>query len=397
VGGHAAGEVASQLTVQVVREALQRHQPEINAYRQAPSIPQRSHLLQLVEEAIQEACAQVYDMAQQDPSKQGMSTTIALLLTLGEAAVITHVGDSRVYVIRERQVHQLTEDHSLLWTYVKSGKLSRRDAAESPLANHITRSVGRERSVQVDTLFVDCMAGDRFLLCSDGFYGYLKDDQELLTLALRYAPEDLATACIKLANRRGGKDNITVIVVQMESNTPNPIEEDTTVVRKVEALRRLPLFQYCTYQELAKILAIVHIRTYTPGQIILEEGTLGEDFFILLSGKVRVLKKGQILATFVERGTHFGEMGLLDRAPRSATVRAEEVTKVMVLRRQDFFPLLKQEPHLSVKLLWCFLHVLNNRLRHSNTELLEVRGALSTLTHDLSMPLLMGQELPWVD
>ena len=396
VGGHAAGEVASQLTVQVVQAALRRQLPVIESYRQAPSFTKRTEILSLVEEAIQEACAAVYDMAQQDPAKQGMSTTIAFLLTLGEAVVIAHVGDSRVYVLRERQVHQLTEDHSLLWAYVKAGKMSREDAAESPLANHITRSVGRERSAHIDTLFVECMAGDQFLLCSDGFHGYVKDDQELVTLALRYGPEQLAAACVKLANRRGGKDNITVIVVQMEGSGQGSNEEETSVARKVEALRLLPLFRYCTYQELVKILAIVHIRTYTPGQIILAEDTVGDDFFILLAGKVRVTKKGQVLAT-LERGAHFGEMGLIDRAPRSATVRANEATKVMVIRRQDFYPMLKREPHMSVKLLWGFLHALNNRLRHSNAELLEVRGELSNLTHELTIPLAKREDSPWED
>lgn len=394
VGGHAAGEVASQLAVKVVQETLQRHLPVIAAYRQEPAFEKRPQLLAIVEEAIHEACAQVYDLAATDPAKHGMSTTIAMLLTLGDAAVLGHVGDSRIYVVREQQVHQLTEDHSLLWEHIKAGKISRKDAALSPIANVITRSVGRQRSVQVDTLFVEFMEGDQFLLCSDGFHGVLKDDHEIVTLGLHYGPQEFVTACLNLANHRGGKDNITVILVRVHAEATATSEDDATVARKVEALRRLPLFQYCSYQELVKVLNIVHVRTYQPGQVILEEGTLGDDFFVLLSGKVHVLKKQQLLAT-LERGSHFGEMGLVDRAPRSATVRVAEPTKVMVIRRKDFYPMLKHEPHLTVKLLWCFLHSLNNRLRNTNTELLEARGGVSHLTQQVILPPTTDNELPW--
>ena len=107
MGGHAAGEIASQETVRLVQASLRRQRAILSDYINSPTFEQRTQVLRLVEGAVQEACAHVYAMGQSDPMKKGMGTTIAMLLTLGEAAVIAHAGDSRVYLIRDHQAHQL--------------------------------------------------------------------------------------------------------------------------------------------------------------------------------------------------------------------------------------------------------------------------------------------------
>ncbi|MBM3225893.1 MAG: serine/threonine-protein phosphatase [Candidatus Tectomicrobia bacterium] len=153
MGGHAAGEIASQETVRLVRDTIHRRKILIGEYQKSPTFEQRTQVLRLVEEAIQAACGHVYAMGQIDEAKKGMGTTIAMLLTLGEGAIIAHVGDSRVYLIRDQQAHQLTEDHSLVWHMLKTGRLTQEEAATWPYANVITRCVGSKPSVQVDTLF----------------------------------------------------------------------------------------------------------------------------------------------------------------------------------------------------------------------------------------------------
>lgn len=394
VGGYAAGEVASQTTVGIVQEAIRRRRSLIDAYRKEPSFEQRVQMLHLVEEAIQEACMHLYTLAQEDPTKKGMSTTIAMLLILGEAAVIAHVGDSRVYVIREGQAHQLTEDHSLVWEQLKNGRITKQEADHSPFSNVITRSVGRQHSVQVDTLFIELMAGDQFVLCSDGFHEYLEDETELAQLSATHPVADLPSACVNFANRRGGKDNITVVVLQVASLPDGVVTSGVTVSRKVEALKRLPLFRYCNYQELVKILRIVRVRVYQSEQTIIAEETEGNDLFVVLSGQVLVLKKGQVLTT-LGPGAHFGEMALIDRVPRSATIKADGQTRVMVIGREHFYALLKQEARLAVKLLWSFLHSLNARLRATSDELTEARGELSALSREINYPLFSDEDLPW--
>jgi PPM family protein phosphatase len=385
MGGHAAGEIASRETVHLVQESLRRQRAVLNDYSKTPTFEQRTQAVRLVEAAVQEACAHVYALGQSDPTKKGMGTTIAMLLTLGEAAVIAHVGDSRVYLIRDRQAHQLTEDHSLVWHMLKSGKLTREEAAHWPYSNVITRSVGTKPTVQTDTLFVECMAHDRFLLCSDGFHNYLRREGELAQMSGRLPLEDLVTTCIALANEGGGSDNITVVAIQVDAVQRTGGEAGVSVTRKVEALKRIRLFSLCDTHELVKVLNIVHVRSYEPGDVLIAEDTVGDDFFILVSGRVEVARKGQILIT-LGPGAPFGETALLEHATRSATVRAVEPTKAMLIHGHDFYAMLEQELAMAVKLLRGFVLALHQRLRTTSTDLIAARGALASLSPAILVP-----------
>lgn len=385
MGGHAAGEVASQETVRLVQEFIRGRQTVLAEYVKHPTSEQRPHIVRLVEEAVQAACAHVYTLGQQDVAKRGMGTTIAMLLAVGEAAVIAHAGDSRIYLIRDQQAHQLTEDHSLVWNMLKTGKLTREEAEHWPYAHVITRCVGSKPTVKVDTLFVECMAHDRFILCSDGFHNYLTHDDELARMSTRLPLDDLVTTCIALANEGGGGDNITVVAVQADDVQRTGAEAGVAVTRKVEALRHIPLFSLCDAHELVKILNLVHVRAYEPGEVIIAEGTIGDDFFILLGGKVEVRKKDQLLLT-LGPGAPFGETALLERATRSATVRATEPAKAMFIHSPDFYALLEQESALAVKLLRSFVLALHQRLRATSAELVAVRGALASLSHEFHIP-----------
>lgn len=216
MGGRAAGEVASQETVRRVQEFIRGHRAVLLEYIKAPTSEQRTQVVQLVEEAVRTACAHGYELGQQDPAKRGMGTTIAMVLTVGEAAVVAHAGDSRVYLIREHQTHQLTEDHSLVWNMLKTGKLTKEEAKHWPYANVITRCVGSKPTVEVDTLFIECMPHNRFLLCSDGFHNYLQQEEELAQMSARLPLEHLVSTCIALAREGGGHDNITVVTIQVD-------------------------------------------------------------------------------------------------------------------------------------------------------------------------------------
>jgi serine/threonine protein phosphatase PrpC len=385
MGGHAAGEIASRETVRLVQESIRRQRAVLSDYITTPTFEQRTQVVRLVEAAVQEACAHVYALGQSDPTKRGMGTTIAMLLTLGEGAVIAHAGDSRVYLIRDRRAYQLTEDHSLVWHMLKSGKLTREEAAHWPYSNVVTRSVGTKPTVHADTLFVECMAHDRFLLCSDGFHNYLRGADELAQMSRRLPLEDLVTTCIALANESGGSDNITVVAVQVDAVQRTRGEAGVPVTRKVEALKRIRLFKLCDTHELVKILNIVRVRSYEPGDVIITEDTVGDDFFILVSGRVEVRRKGQVLIT-LGPGAPFGETALLEHASRSATVRALEPTKAMLIHGHDFYAMLEQEPAMAVKLLRSFVLALHQRLRTTSNDLIAARGALASLSQAMLVP-----------
>ncbi len=373
MGGHNAGEVASARAIEVVAAHVRGKFEVMKALAENPSPAHGQAAQSLVEHAIQAACADIYKMAQADAAKRGMGTTFVSLFVSGDKAVIGHVGDSRLYLLRQGQVHKLTEDHTLIAAQLKAGTITKADAAKSPYRNVITRAVGIQESVQVDTLLVDLLPGDLFMLCSDGLHGYLADEEAPLLLAA--APWDqLPKKLIELANARGGKDNITVITVGIGGE---PSAETTAeAAAKMEALKKIPLFRHLTYKEQTAVLAVSSTRTFPAAREIVTEGQPGEELYVVVRGRV-VIEKGGVEIAELRSGGHFGEMGLIDNAPRSATVRATEPTRVMVIGRAELMNLMRREPVLAVKLLWSFVQVLSDRLRATNAELSEARQELA--------------------
>ena len=145
------------------------------------------------------------------------STTISALLILGERAFIAQVGDSRVYLLRGDDSVQLTEDHTLINYKLKQGLITPEQAKQAKGKNVITRAVGHKEYVEVDNTQVDLQPGDRLLLCSDGLHGYLQDG-ELGGLVGELPSDEACQKLVDLANQRGGKDNITAVIVEMVSD-----------------------------------------------------------------------------------------------------------------------------------------------------------------------------------
>jgi PPM family protein phosphatase len=374
MGGHAAGEVASQRAVEVVQQQLSSGRPVLEDLARNVTPGARAAAAALVETAIQRACAEVYRLASSDPGKRGMGTTFVCLVLAGTKAIIGHVGDSRVYLLRGGQAHRLTEDHTLVAAQLKAGTLNREQALASQFRNVITRAVGIQESVQVDTLMVDLLPEDRFLLCSDGLHGYLADE-ELPGLIRGVALGELPAKLVALANERGGRDNITVVVVGISDPGVAP-EELAETTSRMEVLKSIPLFRHLTYKEQTALLSIASTRAFPAEAEIVTEGQPGDELYLLVKGRVRVESGGVGIAE-LRTGGHFGEMGLVDHAPRSATVRAIEPTRAMVIARSELMQLMKREPILAVKLLWSFVQVLSDRLRATNSELSEVRQELA--------------------
>lgn len=368
MGGAAAGEVASARAVEVVRGFIAERAQVLHDFAADPSPDRGAAAARLVEQAIQAACHDIHRMAEADVRLRGMGTTFVCLVIAGDRGVVAHVGDSRLYLARRGNVHPLTEDHTLIQEQIKAGELRPEDAHKSPFKGVLTRALGAHESVQVDSLVVDLLPGDAFLLCSDGLYGYFPDEE----LASRFAGEvgeDLAADLVSLANERGGRDNITAIVVSVEDSG----DEEPASMARIDALARIPLFEHLTYREQNEVVGLARTRAYPAGATIVREGEPGGDLFVILDGQVSIEQQGLLIAN-VGGGGHFGEMGLVDAGPRSASVRAVTPIQAMVIHRDDMLGLMQREPTLAVKLLWAFVQVLSQRLRVANTEL---SGALA--------------------
>lgn len=212
MGGHAAGEVASQEAVEAIYGMIKQ------GLRALPSLHVLTHeharsAVRLMEGAVQAATYMVFALSEFDYDKTGMGTTISALLVLGDYAVTGQVGDSRIYQIQAGQARQLTEDHTLISWQLKQGLITAEEAKRSPHRNVITRAVGNHDYVEVDTGLVTLKARDQFLLCSDGLHAYLQE-AEIAVLA-EVGGQPAVQRLIDQANLRGGKDNITAVIVEV--------------------------------------------------------------------------------------------------------------------------------------------------------------------------------------
>jgi protein phosphatase len=215
VGGHAKGEIASQESIDQIGGFVRQGRAVLETLAADPTAPkQREAARRLLESAVQSACYMVYGLGELDPAQKGMSTTISALLLAGGRGFVAQVGDSRVYRVRDGGAQQLTEDHTLVNYKLKQGLISEAEARTMKGKNVITRAVGHKDYVEVDTHEIEVRRGDVYVLCSDGLHGYLQAG-ELEQIVAGSELEPAATRLVQLANDRGGRDNITVILVSM--------------------------------------------------------------------------------------------------------------------------------------------------------------------------------------
>lgn len=380
MGGHAAGEVASALAVRAFHEEIKKNSTVLELYRSGKTGAEkvtRRQILNLLEAAIDQASNRVHAEAQKDPSKRGMGTTLVAVLVVDQEAFVIYVGDSRIYLLRDEVLEQLTEDHNVYNELLKRKKLPREEIEKLPQKNAITRAIGVYQHAEPESLIVDLIAGDRFLLCSDGLSGYFEQDVEELGRLLTIQEETAAVkALVDAANERGGKDNITSVLVTVGDPATRDEKRARKLQLKRDILARMPLFRALNDREILRLLQVVEVSTYHDGDVVIREGDRGEELFIVLTGSVKVCRGESHLVT-LKPGDHFGEMALVRSQPRSASVFSELDTELMVIRRSDFFDILRNEHQLAVKLLWQFLGVLADRLADTTRELGQAREVLA--------------------
>ena len=201
MGGAQAGEVASRLAAAAFRE-----------YREADELEAEER----VQAIIQEANRRIYERARSDAEASGMGTTVTAALLTDGRVVIGHVGDSRAYRIRNGELEQLTEDHSLVADLMRSGRLTPEEAEAHPQRSVITRALGTDPQVDVDTLVVEAEPGDLFLLCSDGLSTMVPDEDVLRTVEQAGSLDEAARNLLRAANTGGGEDNVTVVLFRLD-------------------------------------------------------------------------------------------------------------------------------------------------------------------------------------
>ena len=390
MGGHAAGEVASQIAVHEVSRVVRENADVIERYAKEHDQTARQEILAVMEHAVQTACASIYHRGQAEPDKRGMGTTTSALLIAGDRGFIAHVGDSRIYLLRQSQVHQLTEDHSLINELVRRGKIKRDEIDTSPYAkykNAVTRAVGAYESVEVDTLDFEVLPGDHFLLCSDGLHAYLKDSRR---------PRDPRRRTTSPTRRRRwwrwptpAAATTTSPRWWCASRARRPTEHAaraSDLANRVDVLKKMPLFKHLTYKEIMRLLNVTGGQGLQAGR----EDHRGEDG---RRGAVHhPLGQG---AAAQGRGVHHAprarartsarwRWSIARSARRRRRPRSE--SRALMLRRRDFYEIIRKEPVLATKLLWSFVQVLTERLRKTTADLSGAR--LEAQAVDLSEDVL---------
>ncbi len=377
VGGGAGGEVASQIAIDVVASAAAQLRELADRPGARDAASGRRAVFDALQAAVELANTRIYSKAQEERHLAGMATTLSVLLMTREAAYIAHVGDSRIYLIRDRQLQRITQDHTWVEELLRAGTLSPQAAADFRYRNVIVRSVGGHVSVKPDLLYIDVLPGDRFLICSDGVSDHPGEAELLKALATGDAAER-PRRLIELAVAAGSRDNLTAVIVEvpLEAEPSEIVDDELTSpmahTGKVAFLRTLFFCRHLSPAETLKLLRYVHEVQARPSDVIVRQGDEGQDLFAVVDGHLDVVVDG-VRVNVVGPGGHFGEINLVSGQTRTATVIARDRVRLFRLGRDDFYDLSEKDPGIAIKLLWSFLQTLGAQVRRLSQQLAQRR------------------------
>lgn len=356
------GKQAADIALSTVQRILKENHRSFERYRKSPTVEARAKLEETLRHAVQTAGFQLYSMAQADHTKKGIATTIDVIWVVGDYAILAHVGNGRIYLMRGDEIHLLTEDHTVA---------RQMNHAKGPYARALTRILGTTEVIAVDTLQLEISRGDRFIACSDGLSNALAS-HEIFHRAKGDGDFSHATdGLLRLALEREAVDNLTVVALEASPASEKP-EGGVEAEEKAQIVKNVPLFRYLDYAQITKVLGIAERQHADPQTILIQEGAKGSDLFVLLRGAVEITKAGVAIAS---RGTGsiFGEMSVIDDSPRSASVRTTEGCELLRISREELFGLLKRDSPLAVKLFWALCQDLNLRLRATTEQVTKIK------------------------
>ncbi len=345
MGGHADGSTASALAIHTIRGVIQREFDLFDTLGESPS----AHLEvgKLLEFSVHAANDAIQAVARENPLKSGMGTTVVTLILHEGHGYLAYVGDSRVYLRRNGVVYQLTDDHSILNELLRQGRVTKENFANSPFArfkNALARAVGPEPMVDVDTLDFELAPGDTILMCSDGLYEYT-DEEELVALLADQDTKAASERLVALANDRGGKDNITALVVAVEGDAEGDSADNALAV-----LRASALFEDLTSGQLMRLMAMSMPFALSDDQPLFDAFDEADGMYVLLEGEVTVSHDGEDLMV-LERGAAVGALALCVGYTHPASARARGDVRVAFISRADFQARATKDPSLSLALL----------------------------------------------
>jgi serine/threonine protein phosphatase PrpC len=378
VGIKPSAGVASQIVCKEIQLLLSANRKIIQTFIDRPLIQNRGAVSTLISEVIQKASKKIFDQGQSDPNLAGMTTTLDMVLFAGPFAFIGHVGDSRVYLFRNKKVYQLTQDHNYMTELITKENRSLEEAKKHIYAGVLTRAMGLSGAIQSDLIEVELSAHDTFLICTDGIYRYFNTQELNEKIQLSEVPLSLEYL-ISEGKKRGGRDNLSGILLDCYQEKS---QQKAELFDRIESLKKLPLFNYLDYQELLKVLNTGQTKSLKAGDLLVKEESEGNSMFVVSKGSIQIHKQDQKI-TVLGPGQAIGEMSLIANLPRSASATALEDSVVLEYQRQDLFDLFRKEQAISVKFFWALSRELTNRLRSTTTELAKAKKDLEVIKKDL--------------
>jgi len=282
-----------------------------------------------------------------------MGSTLTAVLIGGGKGLLVHVGDSRLYLLRDRIPHQLSTDHTLAAVLRRSRMFRAEDVDPKRFEHVLTRSVGTHESVEVDSLVFDVMPGDRLLLCSDGLTDMVKDPSVLAESLGGDDFDGVPDELVRLALSGGGADNVTALVVRVdaeEAQRPVEVRLATDVSMRLDALRAIFLFEDLPLAATARVLNACRLVALARGDTLQHHGAESSSITIVVEGRLSRLEPG------VERrdlgpGDHLGDTTRRHSPPDRGVLVATKPSNVLVREREGFLKLVRGRPELGVALL----------------------------------------------
>ncbi len=343
MGGHAGGEIASEMAIQGLRRAI-ADIPDAK-FLADPSLEHRSELLSFLSRTVASLNAAIYARGQADPNLRGMGCTLDVALIRGRSLFLAHVGDSRVYGLLGGTLYPLTEDHTFGQTLLSGGAMTIEEVNKHPQRNLLMRALGVYPKVEVDTAYLDIAPGDVFLLCSDGVHGVV--DPATMEAALRKPSDFAAQTLIHAALDAGGRDNATAVVVHVAACTEcQPIRVGGEEVRS--AMAAASLFAGFTQSELLRVQRIAMGRIFTPGEYVLNMGQPLTEVYLMIDGQTSIWSNDQKVG-WHGPGDPFGAMAL-QTGESDIAVRIEQPSRLLVFPLDALNQLIQSDAIMGVKL-----------------------------------------------
>lgn len=347
MGGHAAGEIASQRSIRFATQYMREHKAVLENASASPGGYFR--VVDVVEKAIRHACARLHALACSDSAYHGMGTTMSLLLVMDGKAIMGHVGDSRLYVLRGGQVHQLSTDHTLANELFVAGALSAEEVANGDYNHVLTRSIGTQEAVEVETLLFDLLPNDVCLLCSDGLSNYFADNKQIVECIDTASVEQSARSLVAFANAEGGSDNITAIVVKIPGDA---VEDDEAekVQRQLAALRSNFLCRDLSEGRVMRLLNVSSVVVCPSGQNLVSRGDPDSGLYIVLQGLLSV-QMANGTTNQLTKHDFFGHSSLVGDGTALASADVVQDAELLHIPRKEFQRLTQRLPKLGRRLL----------------------------------------------